>query len=194
MHRVLHTLPIILLGLHLCLLVAINVDGWRQGYDSIIDMEQSRWGAILQQHPAVAIYTHYTGLLCGYGFFAPRVGSTCYLEVGLYDIRSQQTEAVDASTLLHAAGYIRYRSFANIFYELLPERIVGQQGATIRQQIAKASAHAIGERVARQLNKELLYCRVYVYRHPTLREKQGKGTLIQLYAHDFGVLPNTDKL
>ena len=186
MIRVLRRWPLAMLGLYIGLSIAINLDGLRYILSGDKAAEHS-WTAGLRQHPVAGPLVHYTGLLSGYGFFAPRVGSSCYLEIGFTDGSTQQIRAIDAASLFHASGYLRFRSFQHVFYELLPNTADGSHPSTTRQRIAQATVIAIGRRIAARRGATLAFCRLFVYNHPPLRHGStaAQGQLIELYAKNF---------
>lgn len=133
-------------------------------------------------------YGRVTGLACTYGFFAPQVASPCFLEMKL-------TAIGDTTLHLHTPHFaandarLRYHSFTTVFLDLAPRASLPSAAAdtAFNGRLARAFARSIAEREATRAKKQLVSCRVYVYRHPSLREyaRGATGTISNLYTYTY---------
>jgi len=136
-------------------------------------------------------YGRLTGLACTYGFFAPQVASPCFLEIGL----AASGDTARRTHMPRFAGNdarLRYHSFTTVFLDLAPRASSPAAAAdtAYNGRLARAFARSIAEREAKRANERLLSCRVYVYRHPSLREYAcgATGTISNLYTYAYPTL------
>lgn len=127
-------------------------------------------GRLLHLAP-VAYYAQYSGIARGYGFFAPQVGSTCRLELDLYDDDGTLLERCPAAGLTLRESRLRFTGFLDLFHTLLPQDEETPED-TLRQRYAQAVARNIADRYARRKyphRRVSVHYTVLVNRQPTLR-------------------------
>ncbi len=147
------------------------------------------WPCDPNDNPMVYAYARLVGLTCTYGFFAPRVASPCYLEIGLESPTGTDTVTVPVHALSGNEGRLRYRSLSTLFLDMAPQsgRETVAADTAFNKRIARAFARSIAEREARQAGRRLAYLRVVVYRHPELDRfaENPEPRLITLYEYEY---------
>lgn len=132
----------------------------------------------------------YAGIVTGYGFFAPQVGSSFQLEVSALDSSGDVVARADHPVFSHAHNRLRFHSLLNRLQHVQSGHISAAGDWSIRQ--ARALSHCIAQRMANRqwgTRYATLRCTVSVYQHAALRAPETVHHMQRfiIYQH---VIPN----
>ncbi len=115
--------------------------------------------AHIANHPVFTVPAHICGYACGYGFYAPRVGSH-YLTEFRIDHRDGQATIAHYPSLSTLEGRVRYRAFTDLFGGLLPAQDGLVRDRELPRRVARATAKSLTQRTAARLAATRVSCRV----------------------------------
>ncbi len=153
-----------------------------------------RVAQLLAEWPIARTFAHYAGTATGYGFFAPQVGSSFQLEVTALDAHGEAVASTIQPMLKQGHSLLRYHSLLNRMQYLISGHSASFRSADLRQRQARAIAHCLSQRIARQWWGEgchAVRCRIYVYGRPGLQPAAdaGVGHWTPIYQHKLRSQP-----
>ena len=167
-----------LLFWHVALMLAYSTESMLRGYHQLTGGTDSgelegiqRAAGILTSLPLAQRVASYAGTATGYGFFAPRVGSSFLLEASSLDAHGIVHQTTVMPPFKQAHSLIRYHSLLSRLQYLLDDGHERPGGPTLRNRQARAIAHCLAQRIARHHRPNpagRLRCDVYVYDTPRL--------------------------
>lgn len=184
-HRILFTG---LGGIHLVLVLLCSTDSLLHNQIQYggTTTTQPRVLASLLRADIIAGYTHTSGISCGYGFYAPRVGSHFATIFTLYDQAGNRLTTLQHPLKGGLEGRIRYRSFLDQYTCLLPSEAGPDTVETVQRRIARATAVSMAEYLLRAGRATRVTCEVFVWRPEPLwpNVQNGQTGYVPIYRVD----------
>lgn len=178
---------------HLTCMLAYNVSSTVRGYRQLTEESGSGYFHCIQR-AATALtswspihrFSQYAGTATGYGFFAPQVGSSFLLKVTAVDTTDTAQATAHMPVLKQGHSVLRYHSLLNRMQNLLREDTGGGDESALPLRQARAIAHCLTQRIARQRWGKTAYrtrCEIFVYDYPALRQLDAvpRGRRLSIY-------------
>lgn len=185
---------------HFTCMLTHNVGSTLRGYQQLTEPSGSGYLLHLQDYvtkfttwPPARHFAGFAGTATGYGFFAPRVASSFQLEVTSIGDSSDVQAYAYGPALRHPHSHLRYHSLLSRLQHLLDEADgVDEDVVTLRKRQARAIAHCLSQRIARQRwgsTPHAIRCTVYVYQHQPLWQwpVAPPGQHLSVYQKEFAI-------
>jgi hypothetical protein len=123
-----------------------------------------------KESPIVNLYSSFTGLDTGYGFFAPNVSSICNIEFEFYDVHNVLKKRMLFLPFNSREGYSRYSTFLGIFQDKM-HKTVGEANKNNHIKYLDVVIKSVSRNLLVQ-NKSYYKVRanLYLYNYPTLMQ------------------------
>lgn len=133
----------------------------------------------VQRSTICGVYSNWTGLLGGYGFYSPSVGNTYHIQFGCY--QRYTTRYYNNPGLTSASAQMRFQAYLDIGGSLLDQQ--NSQSAALRDR-AKASVQVACRHMAKQQPCDSLVAQLVTKRIIPLNSRNSKNPIhLSLYRH-----------